>query len=254
MAAAAALTYAKALTEAGLPMAEAWERIVLGLAAEAEPLTAIPKLRAARLVWGRLTGACGVHVPARIEARASGRMLTRADAWTNLIRLTCAGFSAAAGGADAIVLSAHSEALETTADAAALRLARNTQIILMEEAHLGRVEDPAGGAWAFEALTRDLAGAAWARFAAIEAQGGLVAALESGVVAEQIAEARTALTADLAEGRRRMVGVTDFAPEGSAPSPPPARDFSHGRFDPPAPGPDSHCPRSIPIRLEDLAS
>lgn len=252
MAAAAAVTYAKALTEAGLPMAEAWGRIVIGLAAEAEPLSAIPKLRAARLVWARLTGACGVAVPARIEARASGRMLTRADAWTNLVRLTCAGFSAATGGADAIVLAAHSEALETTADAAALRLARNTQIILMEEAHLGRVDDPAGGAWAFEALTQDLARAAWDRFTAIEAQRGLVAALENGALAEQVAQAREALTADLAKGRRRIVGVTDFAPAEPTPGAPPAPDLNKGHVDPPAPGPDSHCPPMRPIRLEDL--
>jgi len=253
MAAAAALTYAKALTEAGLTMAEAWERIVLGLTAEAEPLTAIPKLRAARLVWARLTGACGVAAPARIEARASGRMLTRADPWTNLVRLTCAGFSAATGGADAIVLGAHSEALEPTPDAAALRLARNAQIILMEEAHLGRVDDPAGGAWAFETISQDLARAAWGRFSAIEAQGGLVAILESGVLAEQIAQAREALTLDLAEGRQRIVGVTDFAPAEEVPAAPPAPDLSAGPCDPPAPGPDSQCPPLRPIRLEDLA-
>jgi len=253
MAAASALTYARALTEAGLSMAEAWKRIVLGLTAEAEPLTAIPKLRAARLVWARLTGACGVQVPARIEARASARMLTRADAWTNLVRLTCAGFSAATGGADAIVLAAHSQALETTPDVAALRLARNAQIILMEEAHLGRVDDPAGGSWAFEALTHDLAGAAWARFTAIEAQGGLVAAHESGAIAEQVAKAREALTADLAEGRRRIVGVTDFAPAEPAPYAPSPPDLSGGPIDPPASGPDSRCAPLRPIRLEDLA-
>jgi len=254
MAAAAALTYAKALTEAGLSMAEAWERIVLGLAAEAEPLTAIPKLRAARLVWARLTGACGVAAPARIEVRASARMLTRADAWTNLVRLTCAGFAAATGGADAIVLAAHDSALTTAPDAAALRLARNAQIILMEEAHLGRVDDPAGGAWAFEALTLDLARAAWERLTAVEAQGGLVAALESGALAEQVALAREALTADLAGGQRRIVGVTDFAPAEPAPAAPPAPDLSDGAFDPPHQGPDSHCPPLRPISLEDLAA
>jgi methylmalonyl-CoA mutase len=252
MAAAGAVTYAKALTEAGVSMAEAWGRIVLGLAAEAEPLTAIPKLRAARLVWARLTGACGVTAPARIEARASARMLTRADAWTNLVRLTCAGFSAATGGADAIVLAAHTDALRAAPDAAASRLARNAQIILMEEAHLGRVDDPAGGAWAFEALTQDLARAAWERFVAIEAQGGLIAALEGGAFAEQVAEAQAALTVDLAEGRRRIVGVTDFAPAEPPPPAPAAPDISRSLVDPPAPGPDSHCPRMTPIRLEDL--
>lgn len=250
-AAAAALAYAKALTDAGVSMARAWEGIVIGLSADAQPMAAIAKMRAARLVWARLTGACGLAVPCVIEARSSGRMLTRAEPWTNLVRLTCAGFAAGVGGADAVVLGTHGDAVGTAPDSTALRLARNAQIILLEEGHLGRVEDPAGGAWALEAQTLTLAQAAWDQFAAIEAQGGLIRALASGAVARTVFSARQRLVLDLAEGRRKILGVTDFAPAAPAPrgklvGQATGIDGSAGA------GGDRHCPPLTPIRLEDL--
>ncbi|HEX7761294.1 MAG TPA: methylmalonyl-CoA mutase family protein [Caulobacteraceae bacterium] len=253
-AAAAALAYAKALVRAGLPMRDAFERITLGLAADAEYFTSIAKLRAARLVWAQITTACGAEVPARIEARSSGRMLARTDPWTNLIRLTAAGFAAAVGGADALVLGAFTDALGLPT-AFARRQARNTQLVLAEEAGLGRVNDPAAGTWYLERLTGDLAAAAWTRFQAIEAAGGIVAALESGLIAEGATAACEALTARIVAGDQKILGVTQFrnpdlAPvevETAAPTPVKAPD-------PRLPGPDSHCPPLTPIRFEDLAA
>ena len=97
-AAAAALAYAKALTRAGLRDRRR-VRPHRARASRSTPTTssAIAKLRAARRLWARLAGACGVDAPARIEARSSGRMLTRADPWTNMIRLTAAAFAARGG-------------------------------------------------------------------------------------------------------------------------------------------------------------
>ena len=63
-----------------------------------------------------------------------------------MLRLTAAGFGAAVGGADAVVLGSFTDALGLPT-AFARRQARNTQLVLMEEAHLGRVADPAAGAW-----------------------------------------------------------------------------------------------------------
>jgi methylmalonyl-CoA mutase len=109
--AASALAYAKALVRAGLSMEEAFKRITLGVSLDGEYFTGVAKIRAARALWARLTQACGVGVPAAIEARSSGRMLTTKDAWTNLLRLTSAGFAGAVGGADAIVLGAFTDAI-----------------------------------------------------------------------------------------------------------------------------------------------
>ena len=253
MAAASALAYAKALARADLSIEAAFSRIVLGLSVDADYLISIAKLRAARLVWGKLTAACGVAAPARIEARSSGRMLTAADAWTNMIRLTAAGFAGAVGGADAIVLGAFTDAIGAPTEFAR-RQARNAQLVLMEEASLGRVSDPAAGCGYIEAMTESLARAAWERLQAIEAAGGIVSALEGGLVARHVEEGRQELARRIAARELRVLGVTDFpAPEAD----PPATEATVAQtIEPPSPrlpGPDSHCPPLAPIRLEALA-
>ncbi|MBV9994678.1 MAG: methylmalonyl-CoA mutase [Caulobacteraceae bacterium] len=250
---AAALAYAKALVRAGLGVQEAFERIVLGLSLDADYFITIAKLRAARVAWARLAGACGADAPASIEARSSGRMLARADAWTNMIRLTAASFAGAVGGADAVALGTFTDALGLPT-AFARRQARNAQLVLQEEANLGRVVDPAAGCGYLESLTDDLARAAWAQFQAIEAAGGIVRALEGGLVARETEAARTELAARIGRREVKILGVTDFAPQDERP--PAVASAPAAQADGPAaalPGPASRCPPLAPIRLEELA-
>jgi methylmalonyl-CoA mutase len=249
--AACALAYAKALVRAGLSMEEAFSRITLGVSLDAEYFTGVAKVRAARALWARITDACGVSVPAVIEARSSQRMLTRADAWTNLLRLTSAGFAGAVGGADAIVLGTFTDAIGLPT-AFGRRQARNTQLVLMEESHLGRVADPAGGSWYLDRLTDQLARAAWGGFQAIEAAGGIVKALESGLVSDIVGATRAAQEAAFADKSRKILGVTAFPNADDKPvevATPKVADFA---VDPPSvrvPGPDSRCPPLTPIRF-----
>jgi methylmalonyl-CoA mutase len=249
-AAAAALAYARAMTEAGV--ADPWDRIVLGLSADVEHLATAAKLRAARVIWGKMTAACGSSAPARIEARSSRRMLARMDAWSNLLRLTAAGFGAAAGGADAVVLEPFTAPLTGTGErpgALARRQARNIQLVLMEEAGLGRVSDAAGGSGFLEALTDGLARAGWAAFQAIERAGGLRAALAAGVVQDAAEAARDERAAEYADGRRALVGVTRFP---NATDEPPALETAaaSGAAGPDMgrPGADSVCRPLAPVR------
>jgi methylmalonyl-CoA mutase len=243
--AAAALAYAKALVRAGLSMEDAFKGVILGLAVDGEYFTGVAKLRAARAVWDRMTSACGVSVPARFEARSSQRMLTKLDPWTNLLRLTAAGFAAAVGGAQAIVLGTFTDALGRPTEFAR-RQARNTQLVLMEEARLGLVADPAGGAWYLDNLTDELAKAAWGEFQAIEAAGGIVAALSSGAIQAKVAESRAAL---LKEGRK-VLGVSVFRNPDDKPV-----EVDASTAAPVAapevrlPGPDGRCEPLPPIRL-----
>jgi methylmalonyl-CoA mutase len=233
--AASALAYARALTAAGLTVEQALGGIVLGLAVDGEVLTSIAKLRAARQIWARIAGACGASGPARIEARGARRMLQATDAWTNLLRLTQAGFAGAAGGADALVLPAFTDAIGSPGERAR-RLSRNIQLILQEESHLGRVQDPAAGAWAIEALTDRLARAGWQAMQAIEAAGGAAEALASGLVAERVIATRAA------RAEAPVVGVTLY------PDPQPVAVEVEDRppwappLGEPLPGPDSRCP------------
>ena len=250
--AAAALAYLKALTAAGMATPAARGGIGLGLAADQDVLGSIAKLRAARLIWARIADACGApDIPARIEARSSGRMLTRAEPFANLDRLTAAGFAAAVGGADAVVLAPFTDALGRS-DARARRLSRNIGLILKHEAGLDGAEDPAAGAWALEALTDRLARDSWAAMQAIEAKGGLIAALTSGDLAGEIAAVRVARTDALSDGREQIVGVTAFADPGAPVlkvephATPPAEDPSLR-----LPGRDSACPPLTPWRLAE---
>jgi methylmalonyl-CoA mutase len=82
--------------------------------------------------------------------------------------------------------------------------------VLIEEAGLGRVADPAGGSWYIERLTDDLARAAWARFQAIEAKGGLGPALEGGHVQDELAAAAKARAGRIATGRQELTGTSAF--------------------------------------------
>jgi methylmalonyl-CoA mutase len=243
MAAAAAVAYAKALVRAGLPMSGAFARITLGLSADADYFLTIAKLRAAREVWARVAVACQAGPAARIEARSSRRMLARQDAWTNMIRLTAAGFGAAIGGADAIVLGAFTDALGLPT-AFGRRQSRNTQFVLMEEAHVGRVADPAAGSGYVESLTDQLARAAWAKFQEIEAAGGLAAALAAGLIARDVDAAKAA------RPEPKLVGVNAFPPQAE---PPVEVEAAEPRAVPAPsaalPGSDSRCPALQPIRL-----
>ncbi len=244
---AAAVAYAKALVRAGMPMAKAFAHINLGLSADADYFVALAKLRAARSVWARIASACGADPTARIEARSSRRMLAAQDAWTNMIRLTAAGFGAAAGGADTVLLGHFTDALGLPTEFAR-RQSRNTQLVLMEEAHVGRVADPAAGSGYIETLTDQIARAAWSRFQAMEAAGGGVEALVSGLIAQDIAATRAARPAE-----PRIIGVTAFPPVKDAPVEVEVAAARAARTQPQArlPGPNGACPPLTPIRISE---
>lgn len=208
-AAASAVAMAKAAVEAGMSVDAALRATVVGLSVDAEYFDSLAKVRAMRLIWANLSRAFGVETPAVIEARSSRRMLSARDPWPNLLRLTAAGFAGAVGGADVVVLDGFTRA-SGRPDAFARRQARNTQLVLMEEANLGRVDDPAAGSWYLDARTHDLALASWAEFQAIEAEGGLVEALKGGVIQPRIARARQVRQAALANGSAQIIGVTKY--------------------------------------------
>jgi methylmalonyl-CoA mutase len=206
---AAALAYAKSLAAAGLPLLVAFQSVALSLAADADYFLTLAKFRAARLLITRLAEACDVELSPRIEARSSRRMLAKLDPWVNLLRLASAGFGAALGGADVIQLDAFTQPLGHPS-ALARRQARNIQLVLMEESELGRVADPAAGSWFLERLTDQIARAAWTQFQTIEGEGGALAALRSGRLAAEVADAREQLAADIAAGKPPLIGVTKY--------------------------------------------
>ncbi|MDX2233889.1 MAG: methylmalonyl-CoA mutase family protein [Hyphomonadaceae bacterium] len=208
----AGVAYLRALADAGFSIDDAARAIAFTVSVGPDVLLEAAKLRALRLAWARVLEAAGAGDGARaakLHAVTSRRMMTRSDPWTNMLRTTAAGFAAAVGGADAITVLPFTDALGRPTPFGR-RIARNAQIILMEESHLGRVADPAGGSWFVEALTRDLAAAAWKEMQGLEAQGGVVAALRGGVLQHEVALMRQKREKAFATRRESVTGVTDF--------------------------------------------
>jgi methylmalonyl-CoA mutase len=208
----AGICYLRALKGAGLASGDAARAIAFTLSVGADVLLETAKLRALRLCWARVLEAAGVPETgraARIHAVSSRRMMTRHDAWTNMLRTTAACFGASAGGADAITVLPFTDALGRPTPFGR-RIARNTQLILMEESNLGRVIDPAGGSWFVEKLTRDLAEAAWGEMQGLEAQGGILAALKNGTLQHEVDLIRQKRAKAFATRRESITGVTDF--------------------------------------------
>lgn len=216
---ASALAQLRALEAAGIAPETGAKLILLCLASDADVVPGIAKLRAARLLWARVLEASGVAPEGRVaqlQAVTSRRMMARNDAWTNILRVTAATFAAATGGADVITALPLTAALGQASDQAR-RIARNTQIILMEECHLGKVVDPGAGAFAIEAITQDLAAAAWTRFQEIEAAGGIIGAVRGSLVQEMVVAARTSLEADVARRKLPLTGVSNQPLPGEIP-------------------------------------
>ncbi|MEM6796701.1 MAG: methylmalonyl-CoA mutase family protein, partial [Acidobacteriota bacterium] len=135
--------------------------------------------------------------------------LTRVDPWVNMLRAGAQTFVGACAQAD-IIFAPRFDQLLGEGDEMGRRSAINAQHVLAQEAHLGRVADPAGGSWALEKMTDRLARRAWELFREIEALGGFAQCLRSGEVARRIAEKAERRRADLRGRRQAIVGVSAF--------------------------------------------
>ena len=179
-------------------------------AATADQFLTIAKFRAARRLWERVAREVGAAERAQVQhAVTSSAMLTRRDPWVNMLRGTIAAFAAGMGGARSVTVRPFDAAIGLP-DTFSRRIARNTQSLLLEESHLAQVIDPAGGSYYVETLTDELARTAWAWFQRIEAEGGLPAALESGMVADRLAETWQSRSAAIAHRTDPITGVSEF--------------------------------------------
>ncbi|MBK3399829.1 MULTISPECIES: methylmalonyl-CoA mutase family protein [Methylobacterium] len=212
-----ALATLRALEAGGYTLERARDALAFLLVADSDEFLTVAKTRALRRLWARVEEACGLApAPIRLHAETAWRSTTRRDPWVNLLRATTAAFSAGLGGADAITVLPFTAALGLP-DAFARRCARNTQHVLLDEANLWRVADPAAGAGGFETLTEALCTEAWAQFQAIERDGGIAANLRSGALATRLAGLRKTRDADLATRRQPITGTSEFPDLHEAP-------------------------------------
>jgi methylmalonyl-CoA mutase len=207
---ASAVAYLRALEANGMSVAAARDAIYFRLTADADQLSTMAKFRAVRKLWARVQAACGLDPTAgMVTAETAWRMLTRRDPYVNILRNTIAVAAAGLGGADAITVLPHTAALGLP-DAFARRIARNIALVLLEEANLARVADPAAGSGALEALTQELCAAAWSQFQEIERAGGVWAALESGLIAQKVSAVRAQHQTAIARQRDILTGTNAY--------------------------------------------
>lgn len=227
--AAAFVAHLRAFAAAGYPPDKAVLRIALALAADTDQFLTIARFRAARLLVARILEASGLPVrPVPIHAETAWRVMTALDPHTNILRATIAAFGAAVGGADSIAVLPFDGA-PGPASPHARRLARNTQLLLIEEAHLARVADPAAGSGAIETLTDNLAASAWSLFQSIEAEGGLSSPSARDRLAARIAETAAARLSRVEAREKLIVGSSIYPLAGEA-APPAGPDLGIHRL------------------------
>jgi methylmalonyl-CoA mutase len=214
---AVAVAYLRGLETNGVALDTARGMVYFRLAADADQLLTIAKFRALRKLWARVEEACGITpAPAFIAAETAWRMMTRRDPFVNMLRTTIAVVSAGLAGANAIEVLPFTMALGLP-DGFARRIARNTQLVLLEESHLAKVADPAAGSGGIEDLTEKLCHAAWTLFQEVERRGGAWAALELGLIQREVAAVRGAREAAVARRKDALTGTSDFPDLAEAP-------------------------------------
>ena len=220
---AAGLEYVRSMTENGVAVSDALCQIEFRFAATDDQFQTIAKFRAARILWARIAQVCGAPDAgdAPQHAVTSEAMMSQRDPWVNMLRTTLASFGAGVGGADSVTVLPFDAALNGGAAGVsktfAARIARNTQLLLLEEAHLGRVLDPGSGSWYIEELTAAVAATAWDFFQTIEASGGFAAATADGSLVADIEKTRAERESDIAHRITPLTGVNEFPNLAEAP-------------------------------------
>jgi methylmalonyl-CoA mutase len=211
---AAAVAYLRLLGDGGIAVPDALAQVSFRFAADDDQFMTIAKLRAARQLWARVAEVVGEPDAgaATVHAVTSLPMMAQRDPWVNMLRTTLAAFSAGVGGADTVLVHPFDVAIPGgfpgTAASFARRIARNTQLLLLEESHIGRVLDPAGGSWFAEDLTKRLAEQAWKHFQEVESRGGFEQARD--FIVSQIAGVADRRSEDIAHRRTALTGVNEY--------------------------------------------
>jgi len=208
---AAIVQQLRLLEQGGVDLADIWPQLGLVLSADADQFLTIAKLRAAHLVWQKLQESMGVEAsPLNLDVETSLAMMSQRDPYVNMLRTTTATFAAGIGGASSVSVLPFTSAIGV-ADRFARRMARNSQLILQEEASIGLVGDAAAGSGYVEAVTGQIAEKAWAVLQEIEADGGMLSALANGQVQKLIVQSAAKTAKTVSTRKQPLVGVSEFA-------------------------------------------
>src|SRR6516162_634857 len=212
--------YVRAGLKAGLTIDQFAPRISFFWAIGMNYFMEIAKLRAARMLWAKLIKTFNPEdsrsLSLRTHCQTSGWSLAAQDVFSNVARTMIEAMAATPGQTQSLHTNALDEALALPTDFSA-RIARNTQIVLQQEAGATRIVDPWGGSHYVERLTYELAKKAWAHIKEVEGLGGMAKAIEAGIPKLRIEEAAAKTQARIDAGVQSVIGVNKYAPTDEKP-------------------------------------
>ncbi|WP_407059836.1 methylmalonyl-CoA mutase [Cucumibacter marinus] len=173
----------------------------------------VAKLRAARKLWADIMRDLGAKDPRsmmlRTHCQTSGVSLTEQDPLNNVVRTAYEAMAAVLGGTQSLHTNSFDEAIALPSETSS-RIARNTQLILDHETGVSDVVDPLGGSYYVEALTAQLVARSGAMIEEVEANGGMVHAIEQGLPKREIEKAAAGRQARIDKGEDVIVGVNRY--------------------------------------------
>ena len=212
--------YVRAGIKAGLTVDQFAPRISFFWAIGMNYFMEIAKLRAARMLWAKLIKPFKPDDPRslslRTHSQTSGWSLAAQDVFNNVARTMIEAMAATQGQTQSLHTNSLDEALALPTDFSA-RIARNTQIVLQQEAGATRIVDPWGGSYYVERLTYELAKKAWGHIEEVESLGGMAEAIEAGIPKLRIEEAAAKTQARIDSGHQSVIGVNKYQPTDEAP-------------------------------------
>ncbi|MGL4519625.1 MAG: methylmalonyl-CoA mutase small subunit [Phocaeicola sp.] len=219
--------YLSKLVAAGVDATVAAKRIKFNFGISANYFLEIAKFRAARMLWANIVreyqpactrpdcdnktaeGICQCACKMAIHAETSSFNLTMFDAQVNMLRTQTEAMSAALGGVDSMTVTPFDSTYQAGDDFSE-RIARNQQLLLKEESHLGKVVDPAAGSYYIESLTVAIAEQAWALFLQVEEEGGMLAAIQAGSVQAAVNASNEARHKAVSQRREILLGTNQY--------------------------------------------
>ncbi len=214
------LEYLRAGLKAGMDIDSFVPRLSFFWASGMNHFMEIAKMRAARMIWARLVKQFNPKNPKsmalRTHTQTSGWSLTQQDPYNNVARTCIEAMGAVLGHTQSLHTNALDEAIALPTDFSA-RIARNTQIYIMEETGITKSVDPWAGSYYVESLTKNLAEKAWALIEEVEGLGGMAKAIETGIPKMRIEEAAARKQARIDSCMDTIVGVNKYRLEKEDP-------------------------------------
>ncbi len=208
------ICYVQAAIDVGLEVDDFAPRLSFFFNSHNNLLEEIAKFRAARRLWARImrdrfNAKDPKSLMLRFHTQTAGSTLTAQQPEVNVVRTTIQALAAVLGGTQSLHTNSLDEALGLPTENAA-RIALRTQQVIAHESGVADTVDPFAGSYAIEELTTELERIAVDYIEKIDAMGGMLRAIETGYVQNEIQEAAYAYQLTVEKGDAVVVGVNKF--------------------------------------------